>query len=147
MNQQAVDFADKFVKAIDGDYSAKEGEEFEALLDEQTIIITDIITESDFYFLQNIMRQAQNLTLPALHPFTWSLLHELGHLETADDIVDDTEDRHRIRCSPLSVRDAFEEYSTLHNERIANQWAIDFVLDFPETILRVDEHLVNLLHE
>lgn len=147
MNQQLIESANKFVKAIDEDYSVREDEDFEALLNEQVITITDTIRESDFYFLQNIMRQAQNPTLPTLHPFTWSLLHELGHLETINDIIDDSEDRHRIKCSPLSVRDAFEEYSTLYNERIANQWAIDFVLDLPETILRVDELFVNILRE
>ena len=38
MKQKLIDYLNEFVKVFDSDYSVKQGEEFEALLDEETIV-------------------------------------------------------------------------------------------------------------
>ncbi len=146
MKQKLIDYLNEFVKVFDSDYSVKQGEEFEALLDEETIVVYGGVDESDFYFLENIYRFPGSEKLPLLHLFTWSFLHELGHFETVHNMIDDTDDRFRLKCAIDSTRDNFEEYCIMHNEVIANNWAREFVLENIGLMKEFDRQVRDLLY-
>ena len=72
--------------------------------------------------------------------FLLSLLHEIGHLETINDMVDDIEKRGKITDN--------DKYFNLFNERIATDWA-GFWLEDNEVLAKrfdtqIEEKLFNL---
>lgn len=105
---------DSFVKTIDEDYSSQIGSDFEALLDDEIIEWTPICSENSAITFYNdfVSRYPQAKTFTV---FTLSILHEVGHLETKDEMVNDIEERNTITDC--------QEYYNLFNERIATDWA------------------------
>lgn len=73
------------------------------------------------------------------HPFTLSFMHELGHLETEWDMVDDTEERNRITDNAT--------YFRLHNERIATDWAGDYLTEHTAEMLIIERQVLTMLHK
>jgi hypothetical protein len=73
------------------------------------------------------------------HPFTLSFMHELGHLETEWDMVDDTEERNRITDNAT--------YFKLHNERIATDWAGDYLTEHTAEMLIIERQVLTMLHK
>lgn len=52
--------------------------------------------------------------------FLLSLLHELGHIMTSEQMTND---------STSQVYETYEEYFATHDETIATDWAIDFIMN------------------
>lgn len=140
-----LNYLNEFAKIFNKRYFVKVANEFAALLEEEGITVAKTFSISDFYFISNMYRFDGGKDLPLLHPFTWSFLHELGHLETSWNMVDDADIRERMMASPDSPRDSFEEYCQLHNERLANDWARDFVATNKELARHFDRHITELI--
>lgn len=145
--EKLVEYLTEFVKIFDTNYSVREAGEFEALLDEDVITVYKGFTLSDFYFISNMYRCEGGKDLPLLHPFTWGFLHELGHLETVNEMENDVPVRLQMLQNDDSARDSFEEYCQLHNERLANDWARDFVAENVEIARHFDRHITEMLSE
>lgn len=71
--------------------------------------------------------------------FTLSFMHELGHLETEWDMVDDTEERNRITDNAT--------YFKLHNERIATDWAGEYLTEHTAEMLILERQVLTMLHK
>lgn len=71
--------------------------------------------------------------------FTLSLLHELGHLETASDYVNDREER--------SALTDCESYFNLHNEKIATDWAGKWIENNFAYAVQVDNYFSELIND
>ena len=147
MTRELLDFLDDVAKAIDPEYMVSAHCDNEAFIEEKIIGLNTDAYLVSFYFIANMYRNKHAKKLPLLHPFTWTFLHELGHLETTDKMDNDIEVRNRLSYAPLTVRDSFEEYSKLHNEKIANKWAVQFVLENKKVIKEVDRIITNMLSE
>lgn len=121
-----------FVRQFDEDYSVKFGADFQALLDDCTIQYSVIVPQksSDAFYHDFITR------FPAcsvLSVFCLSFLHELGHLETEWDMIDDTEERNAIRNDT--------DYFNLYNETIATNWAGNYATENIENMKNFDKKI------
>ena len=131
----------RFVKEFNEDYNAKEDVEFRANYPSKTVFYTFKITKEDIDFMVNIYRGRE---LPILHVFTWSLLHEIGHLENEDSFEDDTEKVVNL-SKTYSGSELMRHYMRLPNEVTATQWAIDYVSANPEKIQIWDKIFTSLV--
>lgn len=116
----------ELLEQIDEEYSAIQGDIFEADTEEDAIYFTLENTKDAFYndFINRFPMAS------AFEPFTLSVLHEIGHLETEDDIIDDTEERDAITTE--------EQYFKLYNEAIATDWAGFFIEDNFDMVAQFD---------
>ena len=71
--------------------------------------------------------------------FTLSLLHEIGHLETVSEYINDKEERSNTKkCA---------DYFKLHNEVIATNWAGKWINNNYDYAVGVDYYFTELLHD
>ena len=77
----------------------------------------------------------------------WSLLHEIGHHFTLDDIDTDEDLQARVLCSMVSnevadrVTDVRNLYYNLPSEWVATEWAIDYIADNWELCTEIAKEL------
>lgn len=103
-----------FVRSFDEEYSCVLGSSFEAHINENTIHYSIAFGEkAGVAFYDNFISRFPKCK--SLSLFCLSFLHELGHLETEYDMVDDIKAREKVKT--------YEEYFNLYNERIATDWA------------------------
>lgn len=126
-----------FISTFDEEYEVEMGDEFAANLDTDTVYYSIIYAEDGgraFYedFI-NRFPKCKGMSLMIL-----SLLHEVGHLETEWDMVDDTAVRARIRDEKDS-----ERYFALHNEKIATDWAGEWITSHLEEAKMWDDKIMN----
>ena len=130
---------ENFVKTFDEEYSTVMGDEFYVYLDENLICWTLICDdEGAIAFEENFRKHfpiAKNFDV-----FTLSILHEIGHLETEDEMIDDTQYRNSEKITN-------EEYFKLHNERIATEWAGDWLEENYSIAKNFENKLHKLLNE
>ena len=108
----------EFVRSFDVDYSISLGSDFEVDLDEMKIIYAVALADkSATAFRDNFI--ARFPACADFDIFTLSLMHELGHLETEYDMIDDSAERATISDN--------SEYFDLYNERIATDWAGEYL--------------------
>ena len=74
--------------------------------------------------------------------YYWSLMHEVGHFYTIDDIEDD-DSALRELCCALGV-ESMEMYSNLPAERAATGWAVQWTQDNPEQAQKINEFVTSL---
>lgn len=137
---ELIDILNEIVKSFNEDYSVVEGEEYSATLSTYIITYTLDTFLSDFYFVQEMYRRG-GIEMPFLNPMTCSLLHEIGHLETEELMVDDTQLRNEYGNSNEGAQESFARYCELYNEQIATQWAIFYILDNKEQVKEWDRRL------
>lgn len=127
-----------FVKTINEEYSCQYGTDFCAYLDNNIIEWTLLVTEnsSEAFYANFVSRYPQ---VKGFSFFLLSLLHEVGHFETEWEMENDTE----IRNSDLTD----EQYFDLFNERIATDWAGEWILHNLLTAQKVDKQLTALLDD
>lgn len=122
----------------DPEYTVDVSGDFMALLDENKICYSPIISEKGGEeFKQFIVKQRPICEIFSV--FLLSFMHELGHLETEMWIEDDTDERNEI-TDP-------EEYFNLYNERIATNWAILEVTDHLVEFCELDRKIMRILKE
>jgi len=103
----------EFIQTIDNEYNCRMGLDFCACLDENVIEWTIIYAEkSGKAFYEDFIKRFPKADGFGL--FTLSILHEVGHLETEDEMIENT-----IDVDTLTN----EQYFKLHNEKIATNWA------------------------
>jgi hypothetical protein len=109
------DIVKHFVQSINEEYDCAMGLDFMAQLDNDVVVWSILTLEkSGEAFYDNFVSRfpkAKGFSL-----FTLSVLHEVGHLETENEMEDDTD----IRNNKIMTN---EEYFNLFNERIATDWA------------------------
>ena len=137
---ELIDIMNEIVKSFNEEYSAVEGEEYSATLSTCVITYTPDVFLSDFYFIQEMYRRG-GTEMPFLNPMTCSLLHEIGHLETEELMVDDTQLRNEYENANEGAQESFARYCELYNEQIATQWAIFYILDNKEQVKEWDKRL------
>lgn len=71
--------------------------------------------------------------------FMLSFMHELGHLETEWDMVDDTKERNEITDNAT--------YFQLYNERIATDWAGDYLTEHHDEMKIMERQILKMFHE
>jgi len=126
-----------FVKQFSADYSAELGSEFYANMDLQKIVYPLLMGDkSSRIFHENFASRFP--CAMQISTFTLSLLHEIGHLETESEMVDDTAERNE----EMGI-----EYFDLWNERIATDYAGFWLQDNFEKARKFDENLDELLFE
>lgn len=124
----------EIVRYFDNDYSVAEGEEFTATFSTNTITYTFQAYVVDFYFIQDMYRRA-GPRFPLLSSIICSLFHEIGHLEMADELIDDTVERNAaMNDTEMGLLESFEMYSQFINERNATNWAIAFIRENRELV-------------
>lgn len=109
-----------FVRQFDEEYSCSLGAEFEAINEEIIIYTTMVYDNTALAFRSDFIRR-----FPACEDFnlfTLSFMHELGHLETALDTVNDIIKRNEINAMTDKEK-ALKKYFQLYNERLATNWA------------------------
>ena len=105
----------EIVKSFDEEYFASLGGKFSVdIISNEISYALVVAEESTDAFVANFVERfpiAKNY-----NPFLLSILHEIGHLETVNDMVDDIVERENSAITD-------EEYFALFNERIATDWA------------------------
>lgn len=129
---------DQFVKSIDEDYSARFAADFMACLDEDVVEWALAVPENDgAAFYDNFIERFPHAAHYSF--FLLCLLHEVGHLETEWNMIDDVIARNK------SMRPA--DYYKLHNERIATDWAGEWLADNPRKAQTLDRELTAAINE
>ena len=102
------------VNEIDTEYFAVLGDKFSVDITTNEIMYALVVPEQS---TDNFVKDFVNRFPFAkdYNPFLLSLLHEIGHLETIDEMVDDIDEKNEI--------DDDFEYFNLFNERLATDWA------------------------
>ena len=117
----------QFIRQFDPDYSCTVGADFEAWNNEYKIIYAIALPDAcAISFQADFIRRFPQCA--DFNIFTLSFLHELGHLETEWDMIDDVTERiaiHHIKDQDLRDR----KYYALHNERIATDWAGEYLTE------------------
>ena len=127
------EMVNNFIANINEEYIAVESDTFEVNFNDYEINYAVENEVDDFY--NNFVERfplASNFA-----PFVLSLLHEVGHLETEDDIIDDTEERNAITNTA--------DYFNLYNEAIATDWAGFFIEDNFELVAEFNEAIAENL--
>ena len=109
------------VQTFDEEYTCELGANFEAVYTDNVIIYSIVMMDD----AANSFRADFVERFPHCDDFTTftlSFFHELGHLETSYDIINDVADRVYIN-GMRDKREAERRYYRLHNERIATDWA------------------------
>lgn len=139
MFAEATYILDDFVKEFDEEYVVVMGSDFQADNIEETIYYAiAMMDEGAKSFRANFEKRfpvAKDFDI-----FTLSFLHELGHLETEWDMVDDTKERNKIKGEKDS-----EKYYALHNERIATDWAGEYLNDHYFTAKALEEKVLTAI--
>lgn len=127
------EMVNNFIANINEEYIAVENDFFEVNFEDYEINYA-VENEVDDFFNNFVERfpLAGNFA-----PFVLSLLHEVGHLETEDDIIDDTDERNAITDTA--------EYFNLYNEVIATDWAGFFIEDNFDLVAEFNEALAEVL--
>jgi hypothetical protein len=71
--------------------------------------------------------------------FMLSFMHELGHLETEWDMVDDVKERNEITDN--------KTYFQLYNERIATDWAGEYLTENKSEMMMIDRQVMVMLNK
>ena len=71
--------------------------------------------------------------------FMLSFMHELGHLETEWDMVDDVEERNAITDNAT--------YFKLYNEQIATNWAGEYLTKHKAEMIMIDRQVMVMAKE
>ena len=80
--------------------------------------------------------------------FTLSFLHELGHLETSYEMINDQADRDRIHdLLKTDPEQAYREYFALYNERIATEWAAQLLMDEYEMLKAWEKKILEMFRK
>ena len=127
------EMVNNFIANINEEYVAIESDTFEVNFNDYEINYAVENEVDDFY--NNFVERfplASNFA-----PFVLSFLHEVGHLETEDDIIDDTEERNAITNTA--------DYFNLYNEAIATDWAGFFIEDNFELVAEFNEAIAENL--
>lgn len=127
-----------FVQSINEEYDCEIGLDFMAQLDSD-IVVWSILTleKSGEAFYDNFVARfpkAKGFSL-----FTLSVLHEVGHLETENEMEDDVD----IRNNEIMTN---EEYFNLFNERIATDWAGYWIERNFQKAINLDDTFRNALN-
>lgn len=127
-----------FCKSIDEEYESRMGCDFCAVLNENTIEWSLIYAEkAGQSFYENFVSRypvAKELSF-----FTVSILHEIGHFETEWEMIDDTEIRNRELTN--------EQYYDLFNERIATDWAGEWIENNYSAARCIDKKFTEILNK
>ena len=127
-----------FVQSINEEYDCVMGLDFMADL-ANDVIVWSILTieKSGEAFYDNFISRfpkAKGFSL-----FTLSILHEVGHLETENEMEDDVD----IRNNEIMTN---EEYFNLFNERIATDWAGYWIEKNFQKAINLDDTFRNALN-
>lgn len=127
-----------FVREINPEYSVALGADFAANMDEDCIYFAVAVAQaSSDAFVENFV--ARFPECECFDMFLLSFMHELGHLETEWDMVDDTDLREEIMDN--------ETYFDLYNERIATDWAGEYLTDHLEEMKVLNDQILKTLCE
>jgi hypothetical protein len=74
--------------------------------------------------------------------YYWSLMHEVGHFYTIDDIEEDDSDLRKL-CYALGV-ESMEMYANLPMEKAATEWAVQWTEGNPEQAQKINEFVISL---
>ena len=74
--------------------------------------------------------------------YYWSLMHEVGHFYTIDDIEEDDSDLRELCCA-LGV-ESMEMYVNLPMERVATEWAVQWTEGNPEQAQKINKFVMSL---
>ena len=127
-----------FVQMFDEEYSVALQPDFEANLDTEVIgyaiAVPKTATEA---FVADFVERFPSCK--CFDSFTLSFMHELGHLETECDIVDDTEERNAITDN--------KTYLDLYTARIAPDWAGEYLTEHKDEMLMIEKQILTELQK
>lgn len=150
MNKELKKLLRNFVKEVDEEISPifieGEGYYFETTTNKINIDLSD--TE-DYGFMRHLKEKHHYDCADTISIIIWSILHEIGHYNTENEIdwEDDFEDRFALACTNSDVRynkKVQDMYFDLPSEFAATEWAIDYVKDNFENIMRISKLIENL---
>ena len=127
----------EFVRSISEEYDCRMAKDFGACLAENvvewSIIYIDTAGEAFYNNFVSRFPQAEGFNL-----FTLSILHEVGHFETEWEMEDETELRAVNEMSN-------DDYFNLFNERIATDWAGEWIENNFNEALALDNKFNKIL--
>lgn len=132
-----------FVQQFDEEWTVELGSDFECINDE--CLIRYAFAQPDTgarKFAENFISR-----FPAcadFDVFTLSFMHEVGHCETEIDMIDDTKQRNKIQ-SMKNTEKAYQSYYNLYNERIATDWAGEYLTDHHDQMKKWEKKILKNL--
>ena len=134
----------RFVRNFDEEYACKIGKDFEAVDDTYIVYAIAINDDSDMQsFREDFIHRFP--CCDEFDTFTLSFMHELGHLETSFDAIDDIKQRERIARMKNHTL-ALTKYYALHNERIATDWAGEYLTGHYDEMRQWETKILSLIN-
>lgn len=130
-----------FVRAFDEEYTCELGSDFEAVDDVKIMYAVAVLDYAAKSFYENFVQR-----FPACADFdifVLSFMHELGHLETAWEMVDDCEER-EIISAMNNIEKAYRKYYALYNETIATDWAGEYLTAHHEAMKTWEKKILSM---
>lgn len=131
-----------FVRQFDEEYSCFLGPDFEAVNDEAIVYTVVVCDRNAISFRDDFIRRFPLCN--DFNIFTLSFMHELGHLETSFDTVNDIAQREEINAMK-DKEEALKKYYKLHNERIATNWAGNYLTEHHDEMKKWEEKITRIL--
>lgn len=118
LNTFARDFCPSIKCKMGGDFAAEKGKHIY-----YSIVLSQKETK---WFCEDFVRRYP--AAKGFDAFTLSFLHELGHIVTWDDMIDDADERMALAEKDSDFANNLA-YFNLYNERLATDWAGHFLTD------------------
>ena len=97
---------------------------------EREVINVDLTDFNDMGFMRHL-HEVHKCEFAYEYSLTlWSILHEIGHYYTLDDIEDDEDDRIALMLTTSEIADnekVQDRYFNMPSEWVATEWAINFI--------------------
>lgn len=121
------------------------GDDYAAYIKERVVEIPYIVSEKGSKeFLQSVDRQGGNVN--TLNLEIWSVLHEVGHLETRQDIIVST--LLRKICNKVNSRKLKNLiYFNIPEEKKATKWAVKYAKTHKYSLMKLQEELTRQYKE
>lgn len=136
LNKFARLFAPKVKCRLDGEFAAEKGKRIN-----YSIVLSQKETK---WFCEDFVRRYP--AAKGLDAFTLSFLHELGHIVTWDDMIDDSKERATL-FTAASDYESNIKYFNLYNERLATDWAGTFITENPTYVRDFEAHILRKLEK
>lgn len=139
----------RFVKSIDADLSAEMGIEFDYVFTKNLVHYSLVVTQFQNDLWENFLKETFDFELKN-NVFLMSLLHEIGHHETMESLVDyweiDETEKEVIQekiNNGIDGHKPYYDYFGLPLEYIATEWAVNYYLNNQERLDKQFNKLIN----
>lgn len=144
--EEVLDYCTDFINTIDDFEDVDIHTDFECYPTSNEVFIALVVSSKGVNdFMDNIYNKTK---VRDISEFSWAILHEVGHCETWHKMNKRTINKCRHIKRKISRRSIDERiYYNLTDERIATEWAIDYIEKNHDLVKKFDDEVLKLIKD